>query len=104
MAHTLTLLFLFAVSYFGYEYVMFVHELEEVSVDLGMPMWIVYLVIPVSFFFAAYRVGEKIVEIIKTPAEDVIKVSEAEMIVQQMSEGENDKILKDVEKKTGGLL
>ena len=28
-------------------------------------MWIVYLVIPISFAFAAYRVGEKIVQIAK---------------------------------------
>jgi C4-dicarboxylate transporter DctQ subunit len=104
VAHSITLVFLFAVAYYGYEYVLFVHELEEVSVDLEMPMWIVYIVVPISFFFASYRVGEKIVEIIKTPADKVIKVSEAEMIVQQMSEGENEKLLKEVEKKTGGLL
>lgn len=104
MAHTITLVFLLAVAYYGYEYVLFVHELEEVSVDLEMPMWIIYLVIPISFFFASYRVGEKIVEIIKTPAKDVIKVSEAEMIVQQMAEGENEALLREVEKKTGGLL
>jgi len=103
-SHIITLIFLFAVGYYGYEYVLFVHELEEVSVDLELPMWIIYLVIPVSFFFASYRVGEKIVEIIKTPAKDVIKQSEAEMIIQQMAEGENEKLLKEVEKKTGGLL
>lgn len=103
-AHIITLLFLFTVGYYGYEYVLFVHELEEVSVDLELPMWIIYLVIPISFFFASYRVGEKIVEIIKTPAKDVIKNSEAEMIIQQMAEGENEKLLKEIEKKTGGLL
>jgi C4-dicarboxylate transporter DctQ subunit len=84
--------------------VLFVHELEEMSVDLEMAMWIVYLVIPISFFFASYRVGEKIVEIIKTPAEDILKQSESEMIVQQMAEGENEKLLKEVERKTGGML
>ena len=81
ISHTITFIFLFAVAYYGYKYVMFVHELEEMSVDLEIAMWIVYLVIPVSFFFAAYRVGEKIVEIIKTPAKDVLKQSEAEMIL-----------------------
>jgi len=103
-AHTITLVFLFAVAYYGYEYVLFVHELEETSVDLELPMWIIYLVIPISFFFASYRVGEKIYEILKTPANEVIKISEAEMIVQQMAEGENEELLKEVEKKTGGLL
>jgi len=104
ISHTITFIFLFAVAYYGYKYVMFVHELEEMSVDLELAMWIVYLVIPVSFFFAAYRVGEKIVEIIKTPAKDVLKQSEAEMILEQMSEGENEKLLKEVERKTGGML
>jgi C4-dicarboxylate transporter DctQ subunit len=104
LAHTLTLIFLFAVGYYGYEYVVFVHELEETSVDLEMPMWIIYLVIPVSFFFGAYRVGEKIVEIIKTPADKVLQKSEAEMILEQMAEGENEQMLKEVEKKTGGML
>jgi len=104
ISHTITFVFLFAVAYYGYEYVLFVHELEEYSVDLEIAMWIVYLVIPVSFFFAAYRVGEKIVEIIKTPANEVLQHSEAQMILEQLSEGENDKLLKDVEKKTGGML
>lgn len=104
VSHFITLAFLFAVAYYGYEYVIFVHELEEVSVDLEMPMWIIYLVIPISFFFASYRVAEKIYEIIKTPADQVVKNSEAEMILQQMAEGENEKLLKEVEKKTGGML
>jgi C4-dicarboxylate transporter, DctQ subunit len=103
-SHVITLLFLFIVAYYGLQYVLFVHELEEVSVDLEVPMWIVYLVIPVSFLFASYRVGEKIYELLKTPAKNVIKQSEAEMIVQQMAEGENKQLVKEVEKKTGGLL
>jgi len=104
VSHTITFIFLFAVAYYGYQYVLFVYDFGEISVDLNIPMWIVYLVIPLSFFFAAYRVGEKIVEIIKTPAKDVVKKSESEMIVQQMGEGENENILKDVERKTGGML
>lgn len=104
LSHTITLIFLFAVAYYGYQYVLFVHELEEVSIDLEIPMWIVYMVIPVSFFFASFRVFEKIIEIVKTPASEVLKKSEAEMIVEQMSQGENEKLLKEVEKKTGGLL
>lgn len=104
LAHTITLVFLAAVAYYGYEYVLFVHELEEVSVDLEMPMWIIYLVIPISFFFAAFRVGEKLYDIAITPAEKVVQISEAEMILEQMSEGENEELLKEVERKTGGLL
>jgi len=104
VSHTITFVFLFAVAYYGYQYVLFVYEFEEISVDLEVAMWIVYLVIPISFFFASYRVGEKIVEIIKTPAKDVLKHSESEMILEQMAEGENEKLLKEVEKKIGGML
>jgi C4-dicarboxylate transporter, DctQ subunit len=111
-SYMITFVFLFAVGYYGYEYVLFVHELEEVSVDLELPMWIIYLVIPFSFFFASYRVGEKIVAIIKTPAEKIIQHSEAETIIQQMNEDndiqqkqrQNEQLVKEVEKKTGGLL
>ena len=78
--------------------------MEETSVDLAIPMWIVYLVIPVSFFFGAYRVLEKLVEIIKTPADKVLQHSEAEMIIAEMGQGENEKLLKEVERKTGGML
>lgn len=104
LSHTITFIFLFAVAYYGYEYLLLVNEMEETSVDLEIPMWIIYLVIPVSFAFGAYRVLERIVEIIKTPASEVLQHSEAEMIIAEMGMGENEKLLKEVEKKTGGML
>ncbi len=104
LSHTITLIFLSAVAYYGYEYVLFVHELEEMSIDLEAPMWIVYLVIPISFLFGVFRVIEKIIEIIKTPANEVLKNSEAEMIIAEMAQGENEKLLKEIEKKTAGML
>lgn len=104
ISHSITFIFLAAISYYGYEYLLLVHELEETSIDLGIPMWTIYLVIPVSFAFGAFRVAEKIYEIIKTPANEVVQHSEAEMILQQMGEGKNKELLKEVEKKTGGML
>ncbi len=104
VSHTITFVFLAAISYYGYEYLLLVNELEETSIDLGIPMWTVYLVIPVSFAFGAFRVAEKIYFLIVTPADKVVQISEAEMILQQMNEGENEKMLKEVEKKTGGML
>ena len=104
LSHTVTFVFLSAVAYYGYEYLLLVHEMEEISVDLEVPMWTVYLVIPISFIFGAFRVAEKIVEVIKTPASEVLQQSEAEMILEQMTEGENEKLLKEVEKKTAGML
>ena len=104
ISHIVTLIFLIAVAYFGYEYLLLVIELEEMSIDLEVPMWIPYLVIPVSFAFASFRVTQKIVEIIKTPADKVIQRSEAEQILAEMDQGENKELLKEVEKKTGGML
>lgn len=115
ISHTITIIFLSAVSYFGYEYLLLVHDMDERSIDLwDMPMWVIYLVIPVSFAFAAYRVGEKIVHIIKTPADQVVPESEAEMVLAELGAKADDNsnkhvkelndMVKDVEKKTGGML
>lgn len=115
MSHTVTITFLLAITYYGYEYLFLLMELDERSIDLwDMPMWIVYLVIPVSFFFAAFRVGEKIVQIVKTPHGEVVAESEAEQVLAGMGVGAKNKdnkhvenlnnIVKEVEKKTGGML
>jgi C4-dicarboxylate transporter DctQ subunit len=89
-SHIATLVFLSFVAYYGYEYLQLVIELEETSIDLEIPMWIPYLVIPIAFVFAAFRVLEKIVEISLTKAEDVIPKSEAEMVMEKIGEGEEE--------------
>ena len=115
MSHTITIIFLLAVSYYGYEYLLLVQDIDERSIDLwDMPMWIIYLVIPVSFAFAAYRVGEKIVQIARTPHDEVVAESEAEQVLAGMGIGAKDNsnenikelndMVKEVEKKTGGML
>lgn len=116
ISHSVTLVFLATVSYFGYEYLLLVNDLDERSIDLwNMPMWIVYLVIPVSFAFASYRVLERIIIIAKTSHEDILQESEAEQVLAGMGMGakenadnENVKelndMVKEVEKKTGGML
>jgi C4-dicarboxylate transporter DctQ subunit len=104
LSHTISFVFLTAVSFFGYRYLQLVIELEEMSIDLEIPMWIPYLVIPIAFAFAAYRVAEKIVYIIKTPAAEVRMKSEAEMIIAEMEASAPEELLREVEKKTGGML
>jgi C4-dicarboxylate transporter DctQ subunit len=84
---------------------VFVKELEEMSVDLEIPMWIPYLVIPVSFFFMAYRVLEKLITLIRTPHDKIKTASEAEQIIKETEvEVDTEKLVKDVEMKTGGML
>jgi len=104
LSHTVTLVFLLAVSWYGYKYLLLDIELDERSIDLDIPMWIPYLAIPVSFAFAAWRVGEKLAAILKTPAEEVVHRSEAEMILAELEEAASEDLVRSVEKKTGGML
>lgn len=116
ISHTVTIIFLLAVAYYGILYITeIVIPFDERAIDLwDMPMWIIYLVIPIAFFFSAYRVGEKIVQIIRTPHNEVVAESEAEQVLAGMGVSSKDKdnkpvqhlndIVKEVEKKTGGML
>ncbi len=116
ISHTITLIFLATVSYFGYEYLLLVIDLDERSIDLwDMPMWVIYSAIPISFAFAAYRVAERIYIIANTSHEKILKESEAEQVLAGMGMGatehaNNENIKKlnqmvnEVNKKTGGML
>ena len=104
LSHLVTFVYLVAVSWYGYEYLQLVIELDERSIDLEIPMWIPYLVIPAAFAFAAYRVAEKFIEILKTPSDEVVHRSEAEMILAEMEEAAGNDLVKAVERKTGGML
>ncbi|WP_419765239.1 MAG: TRAP transporter small permease [Arcobacter sp.] len=117
LSHTVTFAFLVAVSYYGVLYITeVIIPLDERSIDLwNMPMWIIYLVIPISFAFGAFRVGERIHTILSTSHEKILKESEAEQVLAGMGMGakenndnENVKnlndMVKEVEKKTGGML
>lgn len=105
LSHGITFVYLSAVAFFGYQYLQFVVELDERSIDLEIPMWIPYLVIPIAFGFAAYRVGEKFVEILRTPASDVVRMSEGEMVLAEMEASTPEEVLDEVRKRsTGGVL
>jgi len=104
LSHLVSFIFLAALSFYGYQYLELVMELEERSIDLDIPMWIPYLVIPIAFAFAAYRVGEKIVYIILTPADEVRSKSEAEMLIAEMESSLTEDLLKEAHRKTGGML
>ncbi|EDM23489.1 TRAP transporter small permease [Caminibacter mediatlanticus TB-2] len=80
----LILLYLGIILYFGYIYI-FDPELGlkasgEVSVDLNVPMWTIYLVIPISMFFAIIMTIFRLIEHIKTPASEIAYKEEHDMI------------------------
>ena len=116
ISHLVTFVFLSAVAYFGVLYITdVVMILDERSIDLwDMPMWIIYLVIPVSFAFGAFRVAERIHAILSTSHDKILKESEAEMVLSELgvkgkdTDNKNVKdlteMVKEVEKKTGGML
>ena len=105
LSYLVTFVFLCAVSYYGYEYLELVIELEETSVDLEIPMWIPYLVIPVSFAFSAYSVAEHIIALIKLPAEDIEFKDETDDLMKEMNKEINvEEILDEAHRKSGGLV
>jgi C4-dicarboxylate transporter DctQ subunit len=95
------IIYVSAIAYYGYGYVQLYRELDEMSIDLNIPMWIPYVVIPISFAFSAIVLIYKIFEVLKTPADRFKIKSEAEEL---MEEFEVEEMLKSVEKKTGGML
>ena len=90
-----------AIAYFGYQYILLYIDLGEMSVDLDIPLWIPYAVVPISFAFSTVIILYKIVEILKTPADKLKLKGEAEMLLEDFG---TDKLLKEVHKKTGGML
>ncbi len=63
-----------AIAFFGARWVLFIHGTGQVSPDLEMPMWIVYLAIPFGSGLMCYRFMQVMVGFIKTgdlPAHDM---------------------------------
>ena len=79
-SYSLSFIYLAFMSYFGYQLIVILQDMNEMSIDLNIPMWIPTLVLPLSFAGAAYRAGEKVFEVAKEDADKVMKTTEAEMI------------------------
>lgn len=79
-AYTLSFIYLALMSYFGYQLILILQEMDEMSIDLNIPMWIPTLVLPLAFGGAAYRAGEKVFEVAMEDADKVLKTTEEEII------------------------
>ena len=84
LANLISVAYLGLLSYFGYELVVMLADFGEMSVDLNIPMWIPHLVLPVAFALAAYRVAEKLVELLKTSANEIELFNEHEVIINEI--------------------
>ncbi|PID47155.1 MAG: C4-dicarboxylate ABC transporter permease [Proteobacteria bacterium] len=80
LANIISFIYLSANAYFGYQVVMLLDEIEEMSVDLEIPMWIPNLVLPIAFAGAAFRAGEKVIEVMQTDASKVLIRNEEEVV------------------------
>ena len=101
LSRIVTFVYLAVVAYYGYEYILLVIDMGETSVDLEIPMWIPYLVIPIALGLAAYRVAEHFFVLLSTPAEKIEFTNETSDL---MKEATIDKLLDEVHIKTGGML
>jgi C4-dicarboxylate transporter DctQ subunit len=84
LANLISVVYLGLLSYFGYELVIMLVDFGEMSVDLGIPMWIPHLVLPISFALAAYRVAEKLIELYRTKANEIELFNEHEVIINEI--------------------
>jgi C4-dicarboxylate transporter DctQ subunit len=98
---TVTLIYLVAISYYGYEYVMLYIDLGEVSVDLEIPLWIPYVAVPISFLFSAIVVVGKIYSVFKIPGDKFKVKTEADELLEEF---DIDKTLKEAKRKSGGMF
>ena len=89
-----SLIFVLAIAYYGYKYVLLYIDLGEVSVDLDIPLWIPYLAVPISFAFSGIVLVDKIVKIIKTPSNQIKIKTEADELMEEMEVETNIKIKK----------
>ena len=101
ISRIVTFVYLSVVAYYGYQYIMLVIDMGETSVDLEIPMWIPYLVIPIALALAAYRVAEHFFVLLRTPADKIEFTNETSDL---MKEAKIDKVLDEVHFKTGGML
>jgi len=61
--------YLIALIVWGYNFCVFNFELEQNSVDLNLPFWIIYSCVPISMTIASYQVILKIIKTLKTPGD-----------------------------------
>ncbi len=62
-------IYLIALIVWGYQFCVFNFELEQVSVDLGLPFWLIYMCVPISMSIASYQVILKIIRTLRVPGD-----------------------------------
>ncbi len=76
---SITLFYLIMLTIWGVNLVKFDYMTGQVSIDMQIPFWIIYLVIPITMATAAWRTFVKLLSVIKMPAEFVHEHGDAKM-------------------------
>jgi C4-dicarboxylate transporter DctQ subunit len=63
------LCYLLCLMVWGYDFVMFNHMMEMVSIDLELSYWIIYLCVPISMAIASYQVLLKLIKTLRVPGD-----------------------------------
>ncbi|MCI0501356.1 MAG: TRAP transporter small permease [Epsilonproteobacteria bacterium] len=91
IANIISVVYLVAISYFGYQLVLMLMDFEEMSIDLEIPMWIPHLVIPLAFALAAYNAVGRVYDIILQDPKDVLQNNEHEIIIEEAIQYQGEK-------------
>lgn len=67
---TVILSYLICLVFWGYDFVVFNHMMEMVSVDLEISYWIIYLCVPISMSIASYQVLLKLIKTLRVPGDE----------------------------------
>ena len=65
----LIVIYLICLINWGYNFCIFNYELEQVSIDLELPFWLIYSCVPITMTIATYQVILKIIKTIRIPAD-----------------------------------
>ena len=82
----IVIVYLGLLTIWGVNLVRFDYMTQQVSIDLQIPFWIIYLVVPITMATATWRVFLKLLEAIKTPAEQ-LKIRAGEGMEEAEKEG-----------------
>ncbi len=77
--------FLIMLTIWGVNLVRFDYMTGQVSINLRIPFWIIYLAVPIAMATASWRVFIKLIEIILTPGEQLKIRASSEL--EEMGEG-----------------
>ena len=62
--------YLICLIFWGYDFVMFNHMMDMVSVDLEVPYWVIYLCVPIAMSIASYQVLLKLIKTLRVPGDE----------------------------------